>query len=138
MLILYRMLHLFLFRWIALFSQSSHLISFFFFFFPLHHHRRHKHPNSSSPSDSSVPNIASPRPSILFICPLCLIGKLWWIGPLCCFSSMGTVSIVQCPTYHYWAFRCIPFPSTRLRVLITLPVLAASIIRSTVGSATYQ
>jgi hypothetical protein len=41
----------------------------FFIFFPLHHHPRRKHPNSSSPSDSSVPSIGCPGPSILFICP---------------------------------------------------------------------
>jgi hypothetical protein len=69
---------------------------------------------------------------------LCFVGKLWWIGPLCSFSSLGTVSIVRCPACHYWVFRFIPFPSTRLRVLITLLVLAGSIIRSTVGSPTYQ
>jgi hypothetical protein len=69
---------------------------------------------------------------------LCFIGKLWCIGPLCSFSSLGTVSIVRCPTCYYWAFRFIPFPVTQLRVLITLSVLAGSIIRSTVGSPTYQ
>jgi hypothetical protein len=50
----------------------------------------------------------------------CFIGKLWRIGPLCSFSSLGTVSIVRCPTCHYWAFCFIPFPSTRLHVLFTL------------------
>jgi hypothetical protein len=49
---------------------TSHL--HFFFFFPLHHRPRHKHPNSSSPGDSSVPNIGCPGPSILFICPFVL------------------------------------------------------------------
>jgi hypothetical protein len=110
----------------------------FFIFFPLlHHHPRRKHSNSSSPSNSSVPNIGCLGPSILFICPFVLVGKLWWIGPLRSFSSLGTGSIVRCPTCHYWAFRFIPFPLTRLRVLITLLVLAGSIIRSTVGSPTY-
>jgi hypothetical protein len=37
----------------------------------------------------------------------CFVGKLWWIGPLCSFSSLGTISIVRCPTCHYWAFRFI-------------------------------
>jgi hypothetical protein len=44
----------------------------FFIFFPLHHHPRRKHPNYSSPSDSSVLNIGCPGPSILFICPFVL------------------------------------------------------------------
>jgi hypothetical protein len=69
---------------------------------------------------------------------LCFVGKLWWLGPLCHYSSLGTVSIVRCSTCHYWAFRFIHFLSTRLRLLITLLVFAASIIRTTVGSATYQ
>ncbi len=66
----------------------------------------------------------------------CFVGKLWWIGPLCTFSSLGTVSIVRCSTCHYWASRFIHFHSTRLRVLITLSVFASSIIRTTAGSAT--
>jgi hypothetical protein len=66
----------------------------------------------------------------------CFVGKLWWIGPLCTFSSLGTVSIVRCSTCHYWASRFIHFHSTRLRVLITLLVSASSIIRTTAGSAT--
>jgi hypothetical protein len=66
----------------------------------------------------------------------CFVGKPWWIGPLCSFSSLGTVSIVRCPTCHYWAFRFIPFPLTQLRVLITLWVFAPSIIRSTIASPT--
>jgi hypothetical protein len=41
---------------------------------------------------------------------LCFVGKLWWIGPLCSFSSLDTVSIVRSPTCHYWVFRFIPFP----------------------------
>jgi hypothetical protein len=41
----------------------------FFIFFPLHHHPRRKHPNPSSPSDSSVPNIGCHGPSILFNLP---------------------------------------------------------------------
>jgi hypothetical protein len=43
----------------------------FFIFFPLHHPRP-KHPNSSSPSNSSVLNIGRPGPSILLICPFVL------------------------------------------------------------------
>jgi hypothetical protein len=39
----------------------------FFIFFPLHNHL-----NSSSPSNSSVPNIGCPGPSILLICPFVL------------------------------------------------------------------
>ncbi len=71
--------------------------------------------------------------------PSCLVGKLWWIGPLCTFSSLGTVSIaVRCSTCHYWASRFIHFLLTRLCVLITLLVFATSIIWTTVGSATYQ
>jgi hypothetical protein len=62
------------------------------------------------------------------------LGKLWWIGPLYQFSSLGTVSIVWCSTCLYWAFRFIQFLLTRLRVLITLLFFAASIIRTTVGS----
>jgi hypothetical protein len=124
-LILYRMLHLFLFRWIALFSRSSHLVFVSSF---------------SSPFiitlDANIPIHplqATPRYGTLVVLDLqfysfallCFVGKLWWIGPLCSFSSMGTVSIVRCPACHYWAFRFIPFPSTQLRVLFTLPVLAA-------------
>jgi hypothetical protein len=44
----------------------------FFIFFPLHHHPRRKHSNSSSPSNSSVPNIGCPGPSVLFIFPFVL------------------------------------------------------------------
>jgi hypothetical protein len=132
------MLHLFLFRWIALFSRSSHLIFISSF---------------SSPFiiilDANIPIHplqATPRYRTLVVLELqfysfalsCFVGKLWWIGPLCSFGSLGTVSIVRCLTCHYWAFHFIPFPLTRLRVLITLSVLAASIIRSTVGSLTYQ
>jgi hypothetical protein len=137
-LILYRMLHLFLSRWIALFFRSSHLVFISSF---------------SSPFiiilDANIPIHpfqATPRYRTLVVMDLqfysfalsCFVGKLWWIGSLCSYSSLGTVSIVRCPTCHYWAFRFIPFPSPRLRVLITLSVLAASIIRSTVGSRTYQ
>jgi hypothetical protein len=133
------MLHLFLLRWIALFSRSSHLVFISSF---------------SSPIiiiilDANIPIHplqATPRYRTLVVLELqfysfalsCFVGKLWWIGPLCRFSSLGTVSIVQCLTCHYWAFRFIPCPCNRLRVLITLSVLAASIISSTVGSPTYQ
>jgi hypothetical protein len=48
----------------------------YFFFFPLHHHPRRKHPNSSSPSGSWVPNIGCPGPSILFICPFVLCWEI--------------------------------------------------------------
>jgi hypothetical protein len=61
-----------------------------------------------------------PWPSILFIRPGLLRWELWWIGPLCRFSSLGTVSIVRCSTCLYWASRFIHFLSTRLGVLITL------------------
>jgi hypothetical protein len=44
----------------------------FLIFFPLHHHPRRKHSNSSSQSDSLVPNIGCPGTSILFICPFVL------------------------------------------------------------------
>jgi hypothetical protein len=50
----------------------------------------------------------------------CFVGKLWWTGPLCSFSSLGTVSIVRCWRCLYWAFRFIPFPLTCFRVLFTL------------------
>jgi hypothetical protein len=137
-LILYRTLHLFLFRWISPFSQSSHLVFLSSF---------------SSPFiiilDANIPTLplqATPRYRTLVVLVLqfysfalsCFVGKLWWIGPLCSFSSLGTVSIVRCPTCHYWTFCFIPFPSTCLCVLFTLSVLAGSIIRSTVGSPTYQ
>jgi hypothetical protein len=114
------MRQLFLFRWIAPFSRSSHLVFISSF---------------SSPFiiilDANIPIHtlqATPRYQTLVVLDLqfysfallCFVGKLWWIGPLCSFSSLGTVSIVRCPTCHYWAFRFIPFPSTRLRVLFTL------------------
>jgi hypothetical protein len=53
-----------------LLKLTSHL--HFFIFFPLHHHSRRKHPNSSSPSDSSVPNIGCLGPSILCMCSFVL------------------------------------------------------------------
>ncbi len=61
-----------------LLKLTSHL--HFFIFFPLHHHPRRKHSNSSSPSDSLVPNIGCPRPSILFIrpCVLCWETVVDW------------------------------------------------------------
>jgi hypothetical protein len=132
-LILYRTLHLFLFRWIAPFSRSSHLVFISSFSFPFIIISIH-------------PLQATPRYQTLVVLDLqfysfalsCFVGKLWWIGPLCSFSSLGTVSIVRCPACHYWAFRFIPFPLTRLRILITLSILAGSIIRSTAGSPTYQ
>jgi hypothetical protein len=84
----------------------------------------------------------TPRYQILVVLDLqfysfalsCFIGKLWWIGHLCPFSSLGTVSIVQCSTWLYWAFLFTHFLSTLLRVLITLLVFAPSIMRTTVGS----
>ena len=105
------------------------------------------YPPFSSPSDANIPIHAlqvTPRYQTLVVSDLqfdsfassCFVGKLWWIGPLCTFSSLGTVSIVRCSTCHYWASRFIHFHSTRLRVLITLSVFASSIIRTTAGSAT--
>jgi hypothetical protein len=116
------MLHLFLFRWIALFSRSSYLVFI---------------SSLSSPfiiilaaNIPIYPLQATPWYRTLVVLDLqfysfalaCFVGKLWWIGPLCSFSSLGTVSIVLCPACHYWAFRFVPFPSTHLRVLITLSV----------------
>jgi hypothetical protein len=59
-------------RHIALFDSKLTSLLPFFFFFRLHHHPRCKHFNSCSPSDSLVPNIGCPGPSILFICPFVL------------------------------------------------------------------
>jgi hypothetical protein len=52
-LILYSMLHLF-FQMDSPFLPKLTSCLHFFIFFPLHHHPRRKHPNSTSPSDSSL------------------------------------------------------------------------------------
>jgi hypothetical protein len=137
-LFLYRTLHLILFRWIAPFSRSSHLVfisSFSSPFILILDANIPIHPLQAAPWYRTLVVLDLQFYSFAL---LCFVGKLWWIGPLCSFSSLGTVSIVRCPACHYMAFHFIPFPLTRLRVLITLSVLAGSIIRSTVGSPTSQ
>jgi hypothetical protein len=124
--------------WIALFSRSSHLVfisSFSSPFIIILDKKIPIHPLQATPWYRTLVVLELQFYSFALSC---FVGKLWWIGPLCSFSSLGTVSIMRCPTCHYWAFRLVPFPSTRLRVLITLSVLSALIIRSTVGSPTYQ
>jgi hypothetical protein len=61
----------------------------------------------------------------------CFVGKLWWIGPPCHFSSLGTVSIMRCSTCLYWAFCFTHFLSTQLRILITLLFLIFNFCCST-------
>jgi hypothetical protein len=67
----------------------------------------------------------------------CLIGKLWWIGPLCRFqfsrvpsALCGARPVITDPFIHFllrWLLRLEYFVG-----------LATSLIWTTVGSATYQ